>query len=216
MTKNEVNIKEVIKEEYITPVSPYDGKYTKTTQFMLPSVGINVKNKLIYKYFINSYLDDKQHRHEYVRPIFVLFGIVDFNERDWGRVYSALVKSANYIGDYDCGMQEDKNLVMVVFRVPDEFENDYYHFKRGRYSKFSSAYKEKFPRYLDDDGSTSRESIIWQAIHKSPDLIKQLEEIFDTPEGHWNDAAEIWDKPRKNREYYRYEEIILGRQPEST
>lgn len=214
MTKNEVNINEILKQEFLTPVSIYDGKYTKTTQFMLPSVGVNVKNKLIFKYFINSYLDDKGKVHDYERPVFVLFGVKDFNDKDWQKVYAALLRSPNYKGDYDCGIQDELNLVMLVFKVPDDFESDYYHFKRGRYSRFSDAYKEKFPRFIGDDDNKGKESIIWQVINRSPILRKQIEDEFNMPEGELDKATDgtfakdIWDIPRKNREYYRYESSI--------
>lgn len=212
MTKNEVDINEVMKEDYITPTSVYDGKYTKTTQFMLPAVGVNVKNRLIFSFFINAYLSDEDHEHEYDRPIFVLFSVKDFASRDWSRVYSALVKSSNYIMDYDCGKQDGKNLVMLVFSVPDEFENDYYHFKRGRYSRFSAKYKEKFPQFVGEDKENAKESILWQVITKAPALKRQLEEEFNLEDGQldWPDTKEIWDKPNRNREYYRHEEAVSG------
>jgi hypothetical protein len=221
MTNNGVNVNEVLKEDYVTPTSPHDGKYTKTTQFMLPSIGLNVRNKLIFRYFINSYLDDKGHRHQYERPIFVLFGVTNFTDRDWQKVYAALAKSSNYRGDYDCGIQDGKNLVMMVFKVPDEFEQDYYNFKRGRYSKFSELYKEKFPEFIGDEEGTTKRSLIWQVLHRDPELARQLEELFGMDEGELDrptngiHAREIWDLPRKNREYYRYTENIPRRQEES-
>jgi hypothetical protein len=216
MTKNEVNVSDVIKEEFVTPVSLYDGKYTKTTQFMLPAVGLNIRNRLIFNYFLNAYIEDKGHRHEYKRPIFVLFGVKDFKDKEWQKVYVALVKSPNYIDDYDCGIQDDKNLVMMVFQVPDEFEMDLYKFKRGRYSMFSEKYKDKFPKFVGDDEGVGKESIIWQVINKTEALKRQIEEEFGMDEGELDlptdgvVAKEIWDIPRKNREYYRYEEVVPG------
>jgi hypothetical protein len=214
MTNNGVDINEVTKQEYITPVSIYDGKYTKTTQFMLPSVGVNVKNRLIFKFFLNAYLQDMGHRHQYERPIFVLFNVKNFGDRDWEKVYSALVKSPNYINDYDIGKQEGNSLVMLVFKVPDEFERDYYYFKRGKYSKFSEVYKEKFPKISQDVDGNQKESILWQVVNKDPALKREIEEEFGMDEGELDKptdgvfADEIWDIPRKNREYYRYVQDI--------
>lgn len=210
MIRNEVNVNEVVKQEYITPVSLYDGVYTKTTQFLLPAIALNVKNRLIHSFFVNSYVGDKGHRNNYDRPIFVLFAVKDFASREWHKVYSTLVKSENYVDDYDCGKQDDKNLVMMVFRVPEEFEEDYYHFKRGRYSKFSKEYKSKFPQYVHNENGEKVESMIWQVIHKSATLKRKLEDEFGLDYGQLDkdDTAEIWDLPRRNREYYRYEETL--------
>lgn len=216
MRKNDVIVNEAIKETYVIPPSVCDGKYTKTTQFMLPSIGLTNRNHLMRKFFINSFLDDRKHRHEYERPIFVLFGVEDFKDKDWYKVYSALLKSPNYIGDYDCGIQDKKKLVMMVFKVPDEFEKDYFNFKRGKYSKFSDAYKQKFPQEIADENGNIKESTLWQIMNKSPILMRLLEEDFGLDEGSMDDAEEIWDRPSRKREYYRYEEIIPGRQANTT
>lgn len=208
MTKNEVDINKVVRECYVTPDSLYDGPYTKTTQFMLPAIGINIKSKLIFNFFVNTYIEDSGIRHNYKRPIFVLFAVTDFSTREWSKVYSTLVKTDNYIHDYDVGIKDEKKLVMMVFKVPDEFEQDYYHFKRGRYSQFSEAFKAKFPRYIGD----GKESLLWQAINKAPELKRKIEDEFLLEEGQmdWPDATEIWDKPRKEREYYRYGTSLPG------
>ncbi len=216
MTKNDVDLKHALLNEYDTPYSIYDGKYTKTTQFMLPSIDVDIRNRMIFKFFINSYLDDKEFNHSHTRPIFILFGVKDFKDKDWDKVYVSLALSKNYLMDYDCGMQDTINLVMMVFQVPEEFAEDYYHFKQGRYSKFSKNYKNKFSRYISED--SEKESIIWQIIHKSHKLKRELEKEFDLNIGEFDkptiiekdgnrntyQAEEIWDLPRKEREYYRY------------
>lgn len=225
MTKNEISLKDALLEGYITPTSMYDGIYTKTTQFMLPSISVNIKNKIVFKFFVNSYINDVKHEHEYERPIFVLFSVKDFKDKDWEKVYSALILSPNYITDYDCGKQDEDNLVMIVFRVPDEYARDYYLFKKGKYSQFSQQYKEKFPRFVatDDNKNEPKESIMWQVINKS-DLLKEelakeftakndngqyfKQDDYDQMLATFNEMDEIWDIPRKEREYYRYEKII--------
>lgn len=223
MTRNEIITNNVLIEDYETPSSSLDGTYTKTTQFMLPAVGVNAKNKIIFKFFLNSYLDDSEHLHEYTRPIFVLFGVDNFNNKEWQKVYSALVQSSNYITDYDCGRQNKLNLVMMVFGVPEEYAKDYYHFKRGRYSQFSEAYKDKFPKWIQVEGNREIESVIWQVINKSPILKDKIAEEFvckrddgsmfatrdfDLLRADIDTWDEIWDRPRKKREYFRYKEAL--------
>lgn len=220
MTKNEeIQLKDLLLNDSIFPDSIYDGQYTKTTQFMLPSISIDIKNRIVFKFFINSFLDDKKIEHNYTRPIFVLFGVKDYKDREWNKVYSALVLSKDYIYDYDCGVKDGVNLVMMVFTVPFEYEKDYYNFKKGRYSRFSPSYKEKFSKTTSDN--TAKESVIWQIINKSPKLKRELEKEFGLNEGEldkptiirngkekkiYPPAEEIWDIPRKEREYYRYSE----------
>lgn len=221
MTRNEVIIKNAVTQDYITPSSNVDGKYTKTTQFMLPAVKVHAANKTVNRFFINSYLDDMEHPHNYDRPIFVLFGVKDFKDNDWRKIYAAFTLSPDYITDYDCGVHDDIHLVMMVFKVPEEFAKDYYHFKRGRYSQFSIKYRDKFPRWIYDRNGKQQECIIWQVINKAYDLRQKIAEEFAAkrPDGTFYDPEdvvklradidswnEIWDIPRKNREYYRYNE----------
>src|SRR6478609_2342530 len=203
MIRNETSIEQVVGEDYTTPTSLYDGKWTKTTQFMLPAVGINVKNQQVFRFFINAYLDDKGHEHEYKRPIFLLFGVENIKDFNWLKVYEGIRKSPNYITDYDCGMQNGKSLIMLVFSVPDEFEKDYYCFKKGRYSQFSTKYKDKFPQYIDVDPKNQKESIMWQVINLSETLRREVEKEFQLDPGECDSWLEIWDIPRKKREYYR-------------
>jgi hypothetical protein len=214
VTKTTEDLRTLLLNEHLTPSSIYDGPYTKTTQFMLPAVNIDANNRVVFKYFVNAYLDDKKHNHSYIRPIFILFSIEDFEDREWKKLYKMLVLLTTYVGDYDCGMQGNKNLVMLVFSVPEKLEKDYYHFKRGKYSKFSVEYQKQFPRYLND--KQEKESILWQIINKSNSLKRDLEKEFKMKTGEFDrstiiegkeypPAEEIWDIPRKYREYYNYE-----------
>lgn len=219
MTKNEINIKDALINKFNVPVSIYDGKHTKTTQFMLQSVNVDITNRTVFKFFINAFLNDSGIEHNYDRAIFILLGCKDYRDKDWNKVFTSLALSKNYVGDYDCGIENGYNLVMVVFRVPEEFADDYYHFIRGRYSRFSPKYKEKFPRYIKDANNREKESILWQIINKAPSLKRDLEREFNLNEGEldlptvidgkvYPKAEEVWDYPRKEREYYRYEKRI--------
>ena len=193
---------EVLQESHIIPDSLYDGKFNKTTQFMLPAISINVTQPLVFKFFENAFLADKEHKHNYERPIFMLFSISDYNDLNWKKVYSILIKSKNYITEYDVGIKDNKYLLMMVFSIPEEFEKDYYNFRIGRYSLFSEEYKKKFPEYLD--GEKKKKNIHWRIINKSDDLREEIEKTFEVSEGYLLKADEIWDKPRREREYYRF------------
>jgi hypothetical protein len=73
MNRNEINIDEVLNEPYVVRDGAFDGKWTKTTQFLNPLIDLNLRNRIIMNYFVNMFLDDHAVEHNYVRPIFVLF-----------------------------------------------------------------------------------------------------------------------------------------------
>lgn len=135
---------EVLQETYKTPESSYDGAFSKTAQFMTPAIGIKVTNELVFKFFKNAYLNDVNHEHNYERPIFMLFSIKSFKDNNWIKVYSILTKAKTFITEYDVGIQNNEYLLMLVYNVPEEFKEDYYNFKQGRYSLFSDEYKKNF------------------------------------------------------------------------
>lgn len=209
---------EVLQESYIMPNSDLDGVFSKTAQFMIPAIGINISKPIIFKYFVNAYLNDTKHEHNYKRPIFLLFSVKDFKESNWIRVYEQMIKSSNFITEYDVGIKDGEYLVMMVFKVPDQYENDYINFKLGRYSRFSEEYKKKFPKFLGSD--KKKKNIHWQIIFKDEELKRKIEKEYNMDEGELDNptiakngaiisppAQEIWDKPNKKREVYRYEEI---------
>lgn len=204
---------EVLQESYLTPESIYDGKFSKTAQFMVPSVGINLLNPLIFRFFVNAYLSDAEHKHDYTRPVFMLFAVASWKDKDWEKVYAKLIISPNYMAEYDIGVQNGKFLLMVVFQIPKEFETDYINFKLGRYSRFSEEYKKKFPEFIDT--KNKKKNIHWQIIHRDEDLKRDIEKEYNMDYGEldkptiWRgetypSAKEIWDKPDKKREVYRY------------
>lgn len=213
------NIKqaEVLQETYQTPSSKYDGIYSKTAQFMIPAIGIKITNPLVFKYFVNAYLTDMNHEHNYTRPIFILFSIKDYKEKNWLMVYNKLITSKNFITEYDVGIKNNNFLLMMVFQVPEEFEQDYINFKIGRYSRFSEKYKQKFPEFLDD--KKTKKNIHWQIINKDEDLKRDIEKDYGMDFGELDKptiinkeifppAEEIWDKPDKKRENYNYKATL--------
>jgi len=190
---------EALQENFLIPESVYDGKYSKTAQFMLPAIGVNVTKPIIAKYFENAFLTDREHKHNYVRPIFMLFSITDYMELDWKRVYARLIESKNYITEYDVGIKNGKYLLMMVFSIPEQFANDYFSFRIGKYSKFSENYRKNFPEFID-----KKKNIHWQIINKDSELKDKIIKLFNVDEDLFDEEDEIWDQPRYEREFYRY------------
>lgn len=204
MTKNGINLKTLVAERYEIPTSVYDGRFTKTTQFLLPAVNLNIRKKVIWSYFVDAFLDDKEYDHDIQRAVFCLFKTHDPSSQEWKAVYEFLINKEEYVLDYNVGRDNEGNiLVMVVYQIPEEAKEIYGLFKRGWYSKFPDWYKEKFIREIQDENGQMIESVLWGAMNKSPQLKAMVEETFGCT---LDDDDELWEKPRPFREYYRYSE----------
>jgi len=223
MTKNEIDIDEIIQEKWKPHESSFNGKYNKTSLFLLNMIELNIRERLVAKYFVNAYLDDKEYEHDLVRPLFVLFKVTDVFSREWIE-FTKVIRykeplAKHLILDYNVGKEDKADLIMFVFRIPDRWKEDYYHFKAGRYSKFSEIYKKLFPKDVKGSDGKLTESIVWGAMYKSANLknmvakkltpcdnkgvildevgYKEIRSILDK-------VDEIWDAPRRDEEYYRY------------
>jgi hypothetical protein len=208
MTKNKVNIEEALIEDYKVPESVFDRKRTKTSHFLMPSVFPN--NSLMgTEYFVNAFIDDGGFRHTLDRVIFVLFK-TDVKNQKWGMLAQRLRSKAEYLLEYFCGIQDNKHLIMMVFKIPEKFINDYVHFLDGKYSRFSEEYKKLFPKHAYNEKAQPIESTIWRVIHKSEELKRELERFFTVnPNGShpttFGPNDELWGIPEPKFEVYRHE-----------
>ena len=225
--------KEIIKQEYKTPESIYNGPYTKTALFLLPMLELTLRNEKIKKYLVNAYLDDIAYEHDYTRPIFLLFKVKSFAEPEYKELFKFITTLPSFRIDYDLGTQEfidpqnnwptKYNLVMMVYETPEKWKDDYYHFKAGRYSRFSSEYKLKFPKETLDKDNKRVESLVYGVIHKTAyrkdqvakhfcvkndkGTIKDLQE-YEKNRKEMDGWAEIWECADKKHEYYNYCEEV--------
>ena len=206
MTKNGIDLKDTIQNDYEIPSSIFDGRYTKTSLFILPTVDINRQSQHVKPYFVNAFLDDKGYEHDFVRPVFVLFRTKSLKDSGWRKLYEAIRTKKEYILDYDLGMQDGYNLIMCVFKCRDEFKEDYYHFKKGRYSQFSPVYKKKFSETIVDENGSFVKSMMYGVINKTDYMKEKIKTIFVMDDEDVNDMQEWWDIPRGKREYYRFNE----------
>lgn len=199
MTKNEVKVDELIREDYKVPESVFDKKRTKTTLFMLQTIFPN--NSLVAtEYFVNAFIDDALFKHDLTRCIFILFKIEPKNPR-WIMLAQKLRSKPEFVLEYFGGMQDGKHLMMMVFRIPEKYAAEYDNFIDGKYSKFSEDYKKLFPRHVYNEKAQPIESVIWQALYKADDLKKRMEDFLDTEFGP---EDELWGKPEPKFEVYRY------------
>lgn len=201
MVKNDLDINELLKEEYTIPESVFDRKRTKTSHFMLNTLFHN-SSLTNTEYFVNAFLDDGEMRNHFLRPLFLLFKVAP-KDNKWATIAPRLRAKTEYLMEYLCGIQEGKHLIMMVFQVPEKYKTEYILFKRGAYSKFSTEYKKLFNRYTANEKAQPIESTVWRVIHKSLDLKKELETYFGEPVKFEKDD-ELWGVPEPSYEVYRY------------
>lgn len=204
MTKNEINLNDTITENHVSKKSIFDGRYNKTTQFLLLTLGIKLESAMMREFLVNAYLDDKEWDHVHLKPIFLLLKCKDLVSADWKKTVSFLIKNENHIQIYDPGYQNGYFLTMFVFKCPDKWKNDYTYFKKGQYSKFSKEYKKLFSELTSDEKGTIVKSIPYSVINKTDFVKRKMEKEFGYEFGYFDDLDEIWDLPRKEQEYYRY------------
>src|ERR1700749_303966 len=176
MTKNRVNIEEIIQEDYKVPESAFDKKRTKTTLFMLQTIFPN-NSLMATEYFVNAFIYDAKFRNAFIRPIFILFK-VDLINPKWTMLSQKLKSKPEFVMQYFCGVQDGKYLIMMVFKIPDKYAAEDENFIGGKYSKFSDGYKKLFPKYTHNERAQPTESVIWRVLNKSEELKKELEAYF--------------------------------------
>lgn len=203
MTKNDLNIDELLREDYIVPESVFDRKRTKTSHFMLNTVFYN-SSLTSTEYFVNAFLDDGGLAHRMSRPLFLLFKVAP-KDNKWATIAPRLRGKTEYLMEYFCGVNEKKHLIMMIFQVPDKYSRDYLLFKNGKYSQFSPEYKKLFNRYTANEKAQPVESVVWRVLHKSTDLRKELELYFGEPV-KFSREDELWGIPEPKYEIYRYKQ----------
>lgn len=204
MEKNDIDVNSVVAEDFITKTSPYNGKYSKTTLFLLPMLGLSLRNANVLRYLKNSYLDDRKLEHDYKKPIFLLFNVNSLHDQIFKKFQEVLRKKVEYVYDYYVGLQDGRHLLMYVFEIQEKYRSDYNHFKAGRYSKFSKEYRELFPQYVQNALGKDVESIAWGAINKSKTLRDKIMADFELDRNFVESLEELWDSPKREEEYYRF------------
>jgi len=205
MTKNDITIDELLANGFKTAGNPFDGKFTKTSMFLLNTFGINIYGEYVRKFFVNAYLNDCEYEHRFTNPVFVLFKTKSLRNKEWLSVYRACMQRPEFITDYDCGIADGENLIMVVFEYPEAMKKDYYAFKRGKYSKFSEEFRTKIPETVTTDNGKVK-SLVYNVINRTPYMQEKVKELFGLEDGFEKELDEYWSKPTVEREFYRFKQ----------
>jgi hypothetical protein len=122
-------------------------KFTKTATFLFPLLDIpkvlfecNIKDRFgrtkHSDRFLNAYLTDTNvSRYNKDTNIFVV--IRNYRDVDFDRFYSTIQAFPNYVDDYD-----NKECLVLVFKVPEKNLPDYHLLKQGQYSQISNNAKK--------------------------------------------------------------------------
>ena len=215
MTKNDINIKEILKETYKSKASEWNGKYNKTSRFCLPMIDLNISGKAISRFLKNAYLDDHTYEHNIERPLFLLMEVKNLHEKMWVELYKILTKNENYkkyyITDYYVGSRDEYNQIMFLMQIPKKWANDLEMFKNGSYSKFSNQYKSKFVQFNNDETECKE----WAILNKTESYKDQLAKAFINLSTTTKEQAikfrkeidsweEVYDKVWPAEEIYKY------------
>jgi len=165
--------------------------WTKSTLFLLPMIE-EVLGAYYKSYgFKNLYLAD--HGYECLYD-YCVYGLYKPRFTQQYISYETRLEEHPLCVDvYDVG--EQRGQVMFVFKIPDEFKNDYDLFKIGKYSQFSKKYKALFKK-----GSN-----IYKVLFKDPELKVYWEKVLNTKLPKEN---EVWDLPYPKDEIYRYDREV--------
>lgn len=114
-----------------------------STIFLLPT--LQIKREVLKEFrkfgFVRSYIYCDQYDYcKCFKPMFLLFKPKSF-DAEFYSFNVQLERNFNFVETVDLS----ENKVMIVFKVPKLFENDYELIERGKYSKTSFEYKRLFP-----------------------------------------------------------------------
>lgn len=199
MTKVETDIELVTTQEYKLKDLILDGRYTKTTHFLLPGLHISGNMQIFTKYFVNAYIDDGFITHIVKNPVFCLFKTKVFDQ-NWKNFEAAIKSSPRCIYEYNVGKNDDDYLVMFLFEFPSAYRSDYFKFIEGEYSQFSGLYKKLFSETAIDSTGQKIENPLYGVVNKTSSFKRSLEHVVGAP---IDSRYEYWEKWSTDREVFR-------------
>ena len=165
-------------------------KFNCSTLFLLYPLGLSIKSLKEFG-FINCFLSDKDRETACPFPILLLFKPADmevmqmFIEEEYRRT-DHLIEEYDYDGGY----------VVLVYKFPVKWKEDYQKFLDGKYSKFSRELKSTYPKIVQitDTYGRRRDELgsQFRIINKTADWKEQMEKDLNIVV---EDDLEYWSKP---------------------
>lgn len=189
--------------------SVFTGQYTKTHFFIYPCLGLEDAHNDFKirssKRYLNSFIGHFQKPSLGPNKLYVLYKLktenYSVNNYDLNFV-KELSEFHNFLFSYSLGkMEEDENyeLLMVVFKIPEIFLADINFIKRGLFSKTSDNYKNHCLKYYEKHNPNLYNSIA-QILHRSKNLKTEIEKMLNVK---LENDAELFDRFDLNFEKYK-------------
>ena len=158
---------------------------TITCIFLAPTLKIP-REGLIENGYVNAYIKDEEHEI-YENAVYLLFKPTNLRKfRDF--LDSEYERTKSIIEDYDCG----DGYVVVVYKLDEEYKNDFELIKKGKYSETSKKFQKVFPsvvKIMRNGLHKDELSLQVRVFNKTPDLIQFWEEEFGI---EFNPEWEVW------------------------
>lgn len=175
-------------------------KYTKTSTFIFPLLGISksiftchVENSfgqvIQSTRFLNCYLlDSDLVNYEFNNDPYVYVVIKNYRDIDFDAFQYKLMALSNYVEDY-----EKENFLIMVFKIPEKFMNEYTLILKGKYSELSNEVKLLIINHSYFSGKTLT---LKHILQKSPKLKEVWENRLKSSDIEKIDLGnqEVWSK----------------------
>lgn len=172
-----------------------DQKRTDSTRFLLRGLGI-LPNAIDNYGFLNAFLDDIDHETHYENCVYLLFKPKELSLFEWF-VEEEKSRTNLLVEEYDY----PNGFVVLVYKFPAEYMENYRLFKEGKYSKFTEKYKKLFP--MEKSGISSKNIPV-----KEPSFYYHIFKKSDTMKAYWenklgvilDEDSEYWSIPNMQKE----------------
>ena len=160
---------------------------TITSIFMVPTLGIK-RDKLIENGYINGYVSDKRRDVQHRNAVHLLFKPENLDKfREF--LDAEYERTKDIIEDYDY----EGGFVVVVYKLNQDYADDFKLVKSGRYSKTSKQFQLMFPKVIKitKHGLHKDEiSLQYRIFNRTQDLIDFWEEKLGIT---FDNDQEVWD-----------------------
>ena len=172
-----------------------------TSIFMVPTLKIG-KKKLKSNGFVNAYIKDSRRDVQYDECIYLLFhpenldGFREFLDEEYERTKSIVDEY-----DYESGF------VVVVYKLDEQFKEDFQLIREGKYSKTSEKFQEQFPKFvtIEKDKLKKEEiSLQFRVFNKTSDLQEFWEEKIGV---RFTSEQEFWEGFHEENEILNLDDV---------
>ena len=157
-------------------------KKTKSYSYILPMLHDVYRMKMSLSQLSNVYIEDE----EYPFLNSHIFLLYEFTADTWFLDFEEDVKESE---NWELTKDKDKFHVMMVFKVPEKYKEDYKMFKDSKYSKMSSEYKEIIKQFH----GLHKDHPIVDVLYKNERAFNNLESKLNVKIPRTQEASSLLD-----------------------